>query len=625
MEIGAFFCTEPLFPAHLQKVNPSLYELCMDSIAQQILQCLLRHESISPARIRAFRKYTRQNLPFHIKSELLDRILPSDRWKFPCLETKERMCCKLHWECTTLYTKMPLLIELMFSEDITRLHINLRKTNDLTVILESLLKVIQKLPKRDYPLLKSLVLDGGTKYSDNCIIQIEELVDLLSKVAVNLENLHIPVASNIVLMAVSRMPNLRAFRCDRSRKLNRNGILGLCHRNSLSKYKLEVCHIGIFRHNTFEKTDIANFVRFMDNLKEYSFLDQERSLCGSPWTQRYMGEKVLSYSVFKLAIKKHEMKDPDRKWPGGRIGPELLATNLREISVVDRSLKPVYLLESAAKLTRLTLDWQEELSFPGGEERFPSDWFSTMIRKDTWVTLAARLTRLDITFPAAYGPNHYGLPLQDFTELFKHLGNLRSLRLVAAGMEGPFPLLPTLSLCPRLEELELCRTPVFVPDSMWVNTDFIHKSLKSFHLLDELSSLTQQPHLVSVIATYMPALEELEIQPQTILGYTGLHPNQMRKLGQLANLKRLSIPLSVKECTSNMPAVIYVLKEFKALRNLILSWGMWCDNHNAQNVQVGYLMSWLYITLGGFNSRIRVQLHIHHHHREYVQPSFMIW
>ena len=62
----------------------------------------------------------------------------------------ERICCKLHWECTTLYTKMPLLIELMFSEDITRLHINLRKAIDLSGILESLLKRMQKLPKRDY-------------------------------------------------------------------------------------------------------------------------------------------------------------------------------------------------------------------------------------------------------------------------------------------------------------------------------------------------------------------------------------------------------------------------------------------------------------------------------------------
>ena len=55
---------------------------------------------------------------------------------------------------------------------------------------------MQKLPKRDYPLLKSLNLDGAT---ESCIVQIEELVDLLSKVAVNLKNLHIPVASNIVL------------------------------------------------------------------------------------------------------------------------------------------------------------------------------------------------------------------------------------------------------------------------------------------------------------------------------------------------------------------------------------------------------------------------------------------
>ena len=105
---------------------------------------------------------------------------------------REIVCCKLHWECTTLYIKMPLLIELMFSEDITRLHINLRKANDLSGILESLLKTMQKLPKRDYPLLKSLVLDGATKFSESCIVQIEELVDLLSKVAVNLENLHNP-------------------------------------------------------------------------------------------------------------------------------------------------------------------------------------------------------------------------------------------------------------------------------------------------------------------------------------------------------------------------------------------------------------------------------------------------
>ena len=39
-------------------------------------------------------------------------------------------------------------------------------------------------------------------------------------------------------------------------------------------------------------------------------------------------------------------------------GPELLATKLVEMMVIDRSLKPHYILESASKLHRLTIDWQ---------------------------------------------------------------------------------------------------------------------------------------------------------------------------------------------------------------------------------------------------------------------------
>jgi hypothetical protein len=39
-------------------------------------------------------------------------------------------------------------------------------------------------------------------------------------------------------------------------------------------------------------------------------------------------------------------------------GPDLLATRLVEMMVVDRSLKPHYILESAACLHRLTIDWQ---------------------------------------------------------------------------------------------------------------------------------------------------------------------------------------------------------------------------------------------------------------------------
>ena len=36
-----------------------------------------------------------------------------------------------------------------------------------------------------------------------------------------------------------------------------------------------------------------------------------------------------------------------------------LKTNLTEMTIVDRNLKPHYILESAPRLSRLTIDWQQ--------------------------------------------------------------------------------------------------------------------------------------------------------------------------------------------------------------------------------------------------------------------------
>ena len=45
----------------------------------------------------------------------------------------------------------------------------------------------------------------------------------------------------------------------------------------------------------------------------------------------------------------------------------------------------------------------------------PADWFKDMIRKESWRKyLAPKLTKLSITFPAAYLPNTYSLPPQEF-------------------------------------------------------------------------------------------------------------------------------------------------------------------------------------------------------------------
>ena len=48
-----------------------------------------------------------------------------------------------------------------------------------------------------------------------------------------------------------------------------------------------------------------------------------------------------------------------------------------------------------------------------------------------------------------------------------------------------------------------------------------------FRYLAELASLVVHSSLTTVIATYMPELVELELQPQVVVGYKGLSPTQV--------------------------------------------------------------------------------------------------
>ena len=186
----------------------------------------------------------------------------------------------------------------------------------------------------------------------------------------------------------------------------------------------------MFKHNKFEKQDVAVFFKCMNLLEDFTMLDRDRMLVKVDGSNT-PGNKVLVYSVFKKTIR--DCEDDN----------ELFVSNMREMSVVDRSLKPHYLLESAPHLTRLTMDWQQELCFPPFN-RYKSDWFSEMIRSNSWVMLATRLTKLDITFPSSHSINSYSLTLGDFTQLMSHLHNLIQLRLDGAGQGGPVPLIPIL-------------------------------------------------------------------------------------------------------------------------------------------------------------------------------------
>ena len=341
-----------------------------------------------------------------------------------------------------VYNKLHKILRVLFSEDISNININLKTVSiDLyTNVISSLHQVFSKDEEtRTFPLLQSLVICGGSVHSDFLVKDIENLTKTIKKTCTNLQNIHFPVSSNQVLFALSDIKNIRSFKTDRTKNFDKRGLYHLCHPDSESKKSLQVLHIGVFKHSNFEKQDVAVFLRCMINLVEFSLMDGDRTLVGLDGSTT-PGEKVLIYSVFKRAIRDCE-GDIEHHEDNGR--QRELVTRLREITVVDRSLKPHYLLESAPHLTRLSIDWQQELSFTPFN-RYSSRWFSDMLQSDSWATLSRRLTYLDVTFPSTHSINSYSLPLTDYTKLLQNVPNLTELRLVGAGQGEPVPLIPIL-------------------------------------------------------------------------------------------------------------------------------------------------------------------------------------
>ena len=61
-----------------------------------------------------------------------------------------------------------------------------------------------------------------------------------------------------------------------------------------------------------------------------------------------------------------------------------------------------------------------------------------------------------------------------------------------------------------------------------------------------------------------------EVQPQAVLGYGGLTPDQVQELSRLNQLEKLSVPLSIRECIMNLPQIIFVLRYSILLTILLL-------------------------------------------------------
>ena len=110
----------------------------------------------------------------------------------------------------------------------------------------------------------------------------------------------------------------------------------------------------------------------------------------------------------------------------------------------------------------------------------------------------------------------------------------------------------------------------------------------------------------------------LQVQPQTVLGYAGLTPQQVKELSSLARLHKLAVPLSVRSCEMNLPELIFVLREFRNLRYLTLSWGLSHESYDINRSKISYMMSWLANTLSAENVDINLQLSYRHHRQEFM-------
>ncbi len=509
-----------------------------------------------------------------------------------------------------LFLSCHKILKVLFAPDLSALSVDLRKirVEDYNTVVSQVNSVLSS--PSGCPNLSTLSICGGTIYSDDLVGLTERLCELLEENAAGLRSLHLPVCSNIALRSISDIAGLKVLRADRTQHFNKRGLRHLCHHRSKTRHCLESLRLGVFKHRNFNKLDAYKFFKGMRALKSFSLMEEDRSLIkvGS-LHRRNVGDKVIAYSVLKLAIAGAEADD------------KKFVSTLRELKVVDRQLKPKYLLQACPELTRLAIDWQEELSFPPFNQ-FESHWFSDMINTVDWKQLSANLQELEVVFPSTHSPNTYSLPLTDFSRLMSSLSNVTRLKLVGAGKVSPIPLVEILRHCRSLCKLSLDQTCVHVPTNYEiVDANAVNRNVVSFNFTGDMSSLLVNGFLTCGIAHYLPGLVELALQPHSSLGFSGLSPGQMRELTALRCLEKLSLPLSIRECVMNMPEVIYVLRDFECLRHLVLSWCRWCNSYDITQAKVKRLMQWLFYALGAENANIHLQLSYIMHPSLFTNPT----
>ncbi len=490
----------------------------------------------------------------------------------------------LHFSCDRL-------VYLLFFETSDKLSVNLsRIDSSLQVrVVTRIADVISRSTKLRCPNLVRLKISGGTRSLDTLLYRsIERLCRQLAKNARNLRELHLPVASNECCESISDMPKLRSLVIERTLDLDHRGLKKLRGSRQLRRNLLSL-HLGIERSYYCDKTDLEHFFVRMENLASFSLMEEDRRIfrLDDPHDS-----KVLTYSIIRLAMVDVE-RDEVPGYSYRRKGP--FKTRLKEIKVVDRELKPEYLLDTCPDLSYLYLDWQMMLTDSPGKVRYRPDWFSDMVRTSEWTKLAGNLTKLHVVFPATYAPNSYSLRPTDFSAFLAALGGLTSLRLDGAGMGAPLPLLELLERAPHLKELTLNKCSIYVPPDPNFILKASYPDMRSFYLTNSSESIAfNHVVLLRAIASLFPSLVHLELQPESTKGTYGFAPHELLPLATLPALLTLSVAVSLRECSNNLPELVVVLRKFPALTNLVLSWG--CDNaflfgHTAGRIR--FMMAWL--------------------------------
>ena len=386
------------------------------------------------------------------------------------------------------------------------------------------------------------------------------------------------------------MPQLTHLRIERTKHFNVSGLQHLSDIRSDSRYNLRSFHLGVFKHKHFDKLGVAEFLSNMPNLTDFSLQEEDRSLIA---TESERGQKVMTYSALKLAIVQSVF--------GSR---SEFGAQLKELKIIDKSLNPEYLLQYCPELTKLTIDWQEELSQVPFNS-FPADWFSKVVQNPDWHQLCSNLTSLDLVFPAAYNKEAYNCPYMDFQSLARgSFAHLTSLKL--RGMCHTFiqvQIYDILYNAPNLEELEIdeCSIGFLHHEECCYKP---HLMLKSLTITNKIDSIVVPEEFIQCITQILPNLNQLVVRPPNA-NFHGFLLSQIRCLTTLPFLQYLEIPVATSNCVNNMPEMVYVLREFPSLSFFVIIWSNYFeDNNNRLEV----MTNWLVHVLKADNANIHVQM-----------------